>query len=211
MFKRFVESFELLPPQQVAGRIWVEPRLLATDGYRALAETFAGCSFENGLYRLHDAISGPAAASLIADAFPEFATRACPFGYDWLGRQFAIDTARQAAGQPLMLLLEPGTADALEIPLPFSAFHNEELVDYRDAALASGFFALWAEESSAALPLARDDCVGYRVPLFLGGDDTVDNLEVIDLDVYWTTCGQLRRGTLRLPEGTSIKDVSTRR
>jgi hypothetical protein len=89
-------------------------------------------------------------------------------------------------------------------------FHDEELVEYRDAALASGFFDTWALDHGSALPLAGDHCVGYRVPLFLGGRDTVDNLEVIDLDVYWTTCGQLRRGTLELPEGTSVRDVSRR-
>ena len=210
MLKRFLDEFRLLPPEQVAGVTWREPRLLAADGYEKFAERFAGCSFENGLYRLHDATSGPLALSWIADAFPEFASRACPFGYDWLGRQFAIDTGRAHAGQPLVLLLEPGTGEGLEIPLAFGAFHDEELVEYRDAALASGFFDTWAQGHGAALPLAQGDCVGYRVPLFLGGRDTVDNLEVIDLDVYWTTCGQLRRGTLQLPEGTSIKDVSSR-
>jgi hypothetical protein len=208
MFEPFLDEFRLLPPEQVAGVTWRETRLLAADGYEGLAQRFAGCSFENGLYRLHDATSGPLALSWIAETFPEFARRACPFGYDWLGRQFAIDTGRMHAGQPLVLLLEPGTGQRLEIPLTFGAFHDEELVEYRDAALATGFFDTWAQAHPRALPLAQGDCVGYQVPLFLGGRDTVDNLEVIDLDVYWTTCGQLRQGTLQLPEGTSIKDVS---
>jgi Domain of unknown function (DUF1851) len=210
MFEPFLDEFRLLPPEQVAGATWREPRLLAVDGYGGLAERFAGCTFENGLYRLHDASSGPAALSLIVEAFPEFASRACPFGYDWLGRQFAIDAGRTEAGQPLVLLLEPGTGEGLEIPLTFGAFHDEELIEYRDAALASGFFDAWKQDHGTALPLAHGDCVGYQVPLFLGGRDTIDNLEVIDLDVYWTTCGQLRRGTLQLPEGTSIRDVSSR-
>jgi len=160
----------------------------------------------------HDvlATSGPLALAWIGEAFPEFASRACPFGYDWLGRQFAIDTGRSHAGQPLVLLLEPATGEGLQIPLVFGAFHNEGLVEYRDAALASGFFNTWAQKHAGALPLAQGDCVGYQVPLFLGGRDTVDNLEVIDLEVYWTTCGQLRRGSLHMPEGTSIKGISSR-
>lgn len=208
MFESFLDDFRLLPPEQVAGAMWREPRLLAVKGYEELASKYAGCSFENGLYRLHDASSGPLALSLVAEAFPEFASRACPFGYDWLGRQFAIDAGRAQGGQPLVLMLEPGTGEGLEIPLSFGAFHNEELVEYRDAALATNFFDAWSQVQEAALPLASGDCVGYRVPLFLGGRDTVDNLEVIDLDVYWSTCGQLRRGSLQLPEGTSIKDVA---
>jgi hypothetical protein len=204
---RFEDEFRLLPAKQVAALAWQEPRLMAVDGYLELADRFAGCSFENGLYRLHDATSGPLALSWIAEAFPEFAGRVCPFGYDWLGRQFAVDAGRQQAGRPLVLLLEPGTGQALEIPRQFADFHSEELVQHRDAALASGFFEDWADAQGAVLPLAQGDCVGYRVPLFLGGRDTVDNLELLDLDVYWTLCAQLRRGTRHLPPGTSVTYV----
>jgi hypothetical protein len=52
--------------------------------------------------------------------------------------------------------------------------------------------------------------VGYGVPLFLGGQDVVDNLELTDLDVYWSVCGQLRCGAMSLPPGTSINQVSGR-
>ena len=58
------------------------------------------------------------------------------------------------------------------------------------------------------MPLKADECVGYRVPLFLGGQDVVDNLEVSDLGVYWSLCAQLRQGTRDLPTGTSIGSVS---
>jgi hypothetical protein len=46
--------------------------------------------------------------------------------------------------------------------------------------------------------------------LFLGGQDVVENLEVSDLEVYWSICGQLRRGALRLPQGTAINEVAKR-
>lgn len=208
MFERFLTQFALVPPAQTGGPMWREHRLLMVVGYDDLAGRFAGCSFENGLYRLHDASSGPRARRLIEDAFPSFSKRVHPFAFDWLGRQFAVDEGRMEAGQPLVLLLEPGTGEALEIPLTFEHFHNEELVDYKDAALASDFFAAWAGSYPANLPLAADHCVGYRVPLFLGGQDVVDNLEVIDVDVYWSLSGQLRHGTANMPPGTSIRGIS---
>lgn len=38
------------------------------------------------------------------------------------------------------MMLEPGTGEALVVPVPFSAFHDEELVDYTEEALAkSGY------------------------------------------------------------------------
>jgi hypothetical protein len=210
MFEKFLGNFQLLPPGQKATPAWQESSLLSTIGYPELADRVAGCTFESGLYRLHDSTTGPLALDWIAGEFPEFKARARPFGYDWLGRQFAIDIGRMQAGQPLVLLLEPGTGEGLEIPVTFDVFHDEELAQHADAALASEFFEEWAKAHGSELPLAADQCVGYRVPLFLGGRDSVENLEVIDLDVYWTTCGQLRQGALKLPEGTSIRDVSRR-
>jgi Domain of unknown function (DUF1851) len=50
-------------------------------------------------------------------------------------------------------------------------------------------------------------CVGYQVPLFLGGKDSLENLEITDLDVYWSLSGQLRQGTWVLPPGTAVVQV----
>jgi len=94
VFEVFASNFRLLPAGQVAGEPWRDPRLLSLADYPELAARFAGCSFENGLYRLQDARTGPQGEAWIAEAFPQFASRACPFGYDWL-RQ-AVRSGRQA-------------------------------------------------------------------------------------------------------------------
>lgn len=86
-------------------------------------------------------------------------------------------------------MLEPGTAEALEIPCNIETFHENELIQYREEALAASFYQQWLE--CGGLPPAVNQCIGYKKPLFLGGTDTVDNLEVSDLDVYWTIAGQL--------------------
>ncbi len=122
------------------------------------------------------------------------------FGFDWLGRQFSLDAGGDA-GDPEVVLFEPGTGQALEIPVPFSAFHDGELVENADAALALTSFRAWAGV------LRFDQCAGYGVPLFLGGADEFANLEVIDLDVYWTICGQLRTGTRALSAGSRVHEI----
>jgi Domain of unknown function (DUF1851) len=206
MFDRFAASFRLHAPGQKAGSPWADERLLGVAGYMQLAGGFAGCSFENGIYRLHDEATGPRAVSWIADSFPQFAARACPFGYDWLGRQFAVGSARLEGGEPLVLLLEPGTGEVLEIPYSFADFH-EHLDELREPALAGSFPASWARANAELLPLGISQCVGYKVPLFLGGKDSLENLEVIELEVYWLLSGQLRQGTRFLPPGSSIGHV----
>ena len=167
---------------------------------------FAGVAFENGLYRLHDVETGPRGAEWTAESFPRFASRVCPFAYDWLGRQFALDCGRVEDGEPQVLLLEPGTGEALEIPFSFARFH-EQLDELREPAPAASFFASWAPANPEVLPLGAMQCAGYKVPLFLGGEDSVDNLEIINLEVYWSLSGQLREGTRVLPPGTSVRQV----
>lgn len=208
MFERFRAEYALLREPESQGQIWWHERFAGVEGYPDFAGEFAGATFSRGLYRIHDDRTGPQALTFIAKAFPEFAVRVCPFGYDWLGRQLAIDSGRVVGGQPQVLLLEPGTGEALEIPLSFAAFHDEEVIDYADAALAKEFFTTWTLGSPHAVPLGRDRCVGYRVPLFLGGQDDVENLEVSDLELYWSICGQLRNGVRALPPGASISEVA---
>ena len=70
MFERFTASFRLLPAGQKPGLLWADDRLVAADGYRELAGRFAGCSFENGIYRLHDETTGPLGGAWIAESFP---------------------------------------------------------------------------------------------------------------------------------------------
>jgi Domain of unknown function (DUF1851) len=192
VFERFAASFTLLPADQKPSTPFEDPDLLGVRGYRELASRFAGCGFDGGLYRVHSNQTGRLGRQLAAEAFPEYAGRARPFGYDWLGRQFAIDLARVEDGEPLVLMLEPGTGQALEIPTTFVEFHDAELVDEADAALAADFFEQWRSLHPDTIPLDPNACVGYRVPLFMGGADETDNLEVNDLDVYWTLFGQLR-------------------
>ena len=67
-------------------------------------EYCSGKSFLNGLYRIHDTADIPKWNDIAGRAFPEFAGIIKVFGYDWLGRHFAVDSRDNT-----ILLLEPGT------------------------------------------------------------------------------------------------------
>jgi hypothetical protein len=187
---------------------WLCENLIAVDGYQEFAREFAGGAFAGGLYRVHDSETGPQGEAAIAEVFADFEKRAIPFAFDWLGRQFAIDLARTEAGQPSILLMDPGAGEALEIPEDFVGLHERELVDYADAALAEQFFGEWKGDHRDQPPLQRGECVAYKIPLFLGGLDGLENVELSDLNVYWSMCGQLRRGTAHLAHGTPIDRVA---
>jgi hypothetical protein len=164
-----------------------------------------GMTFNHGLYRVLRTDQLDSAKKAIEEVFPEYTGRVVPFAFDWLGRYFTADLARIADEKPLVLMLETGAGEAMEIPTSVLDFHDIELVDFSNDALAVHFWTQWRTKHWDEL--AYTDCVGYKVPLFLGGEDTVENLEVIDLSVYTEICGQLRRKLRTLPIGKTIRNV----
>jgi hypothetical protein len=50
--------------------MWRDDRLLSAVGYSEFAGRYAGFSFENGLYRMHDEKTGPRGEAWIAGSFP---------------------------------------------------------------------------------------------------------------------------------------------
>jgi hypothetical protein len=163
----------------------------------------------DGAYRLHRPEDVPAFTRLAQAAFPEFSERIVCFGADWLGRQFATDASRLVSGVPQVLMLEPGTGEALEIPVDQRAFHEHELAEEPDAVAAYSFFKSWL--AAGGVCPAYTECVGYQRPLYLGGADEMANLHVVDLDVYWTLSAQLLAQVRGLPVGTKIGSVSMAR
>lgn len=63
-------------------------------------------------------------------------------------------------------------------------------MEFGDAALAEDFQKVWLANGGRSP--SYTECVGYKVPLWLGGSDDIENLQTVDLDVYWHVTGQLR-------------------
>jgi hypothetical protein len=180
---------------------------LAID-YPALKDFFlryAGTSFGNGLYRVVSHFHMAASDEFIAGAFPEFVGRATCFSYDWLGRLFALDFHRQEGGDFGVLMFEPGAGKVLEIPANLISFHENELINYANEALATDFYEQWLMNGGEKPN--TDQCIGYKKPLFLGGGDTIKNLELANLEVYWAVSAQLISKTRYLPAGTKINNI----
>jgi hypothetical protein len=175
------------------------------DVMKFLSE-YQGTTFNRGLYRVLSSRTTEKWSHLIAAGFPDYADRIWPFACDWLGRMFVLDNERIINGNPLILMMEPGTGEALQVPADFREFHEKILIDDADAAVAVDAFEEWMMIHPTDLRL--DQCIGYITPLFLGGKDEPENFETSDLEVYWGICAQLLQRTRHLPHGAKIGTVN---
>lgn len=200
MFARFLDRYPL--PDGRAGELWDAGPLLGTAGYADLARQAAGLPLCGGLLRLAGAREGRLASAFVREGFPELAAVAVPFAVDWIGRVVALDQSRP----PGLLLIEPGSAAAFEIDESFAGFFNVAVVDDPDLFLAADLFREW-RASGGEVPGAGQ-CAGFKVPLFLGGNGDAANLELTDLEVYWSFAAQMRHATRGLPPGTQISGVT---
>lgn len=157
------------------------------DVYSAFLSQLGGEQFGDGLFISFASTDIEKWTKIAEEAYPGLKGSIKLFGHDWLGRIFAID--HRESRKNLILMLEIGTGMALEIPCTFEDFLNEEMILYTDACLAKRFYEEWRSIGNSAPQYGQ--CVGYKVPLFLGGVDDVANIENGDMEVYWRLLSQM--------------------
>lgn len=162
---------------------------------------FSSISFNNGIYRIINGSMQSRWNSFISDYFAAY-TGVQVFASDWHGRIFASDKEKHNR----IFIFDISFDEVLEIPVSFSDFHNIEMVDFEEDLLCKNFYQSWLEYSINTIP-SLDECIAYKTPPCLGGIDSVNNLELINMDVYWTICGQILLQTRGLPDGTHIGKI----
>jgi len=158
------------------------------DLYQDFISQLGGRQFGNGVFSSFSANNAEEWRQLVFEAFPETKGSFKLFGYNWMGNCFGIDTRPGKNEQ--ILLFEIGTGDLLILSPSLSKFLNEEIPQRHTAALASEYFKEWVKHTKSAP--SYGNCVGYIVPPFLGGEYAFDNLEISDMEVYWSILGQIR-------------------
>ena len=149
------------------------------DSSEQFLKSMGGRSFLNGMYRIFDEKSIPKWNEIIGKTFPPAMGKIMVFGYDWLGRSFAIYNETDT-----VLMFEPGTGEAFDTDFNFYDFHNKEIPTNHLVCLASEYYEKWRKANNNYI-LPHNKCAGYKVPLFLNGKDVVENLEISDMEVYW--------------------------
>lgn len=148
-----------------------------------------------------------AAVEFVETAFPAWKGHVAPFGCDWMGRIFAIDGSGRtgSAGERSASLLDPATRDLLQVPATVTEFHNVILVEEGDLAYEETLWTAWLSEHPRGLDYS--EVAGWRIPAFLGGELTLENLEIQPASVYWGIAGQLIAKAFGLEPGQRIAGV----
>lgn len=166
---------------------------------------YCGHSFNEGMLRFHDSVSGPAFRELLLSAFPELKrAKADVVAFDWNGRQL-IATKEGRRGDPLLKIADIGRGDIMdvtELSRFASGLGNDALIDPTFDADMFQAWKLAVDGDGQGIPFSS--CVEFATPLYLGGAESVDNLALIDIQVSWGVGAQIWTQVKNLPAGTPV-------
>jgi len=138
-------------------------------------------SVDKRLYTFHSNETARSWRTIVGTFF-EVAPSVEFFAFDWRGNQIAFD-----ASQSSVLMFDVATGEFFRIDSGLLQFHDEIMACDPDVPSRKAY-RRWLKKNSE---LKQGQCVGFRIPLVLGGRDELSNMEAVDMDVYWNIVGQL--------------------
>ena len=163
-----------------------------------IATDIQGRSFDNGLVRFHCRASLERWTGIIRDRIRPSTSDILPLFFDWEGRQFFHheEGARTYFFDPATKEIDWLTKSASEL---LGRICSDE---GRDVLGAEVFEA--ARQHLGGPVLGYDECIGFVLPLFLGGDEAPSNREISNLEVFWEVSRQISEQISDVPDGTRV-------
>lgn len=146
-----------------------------------LIKLYGGCSFSNGLFRIHSSETSQKWLEIIESSFDNYKGVFVPFGFDWAGKQFG----KKIDGETIYLF-DINFGEVFTLESTISDFFNIDLVDHKNETINSELFFV------QKIHLKFNEIAGLKIPIRLGGTDSLDNFEIIDSEVDWEINDQLK-------------------
>ena len=185
MYRDFLEFFKKSVQYNIYG-----------NDYRTFIIAFGGMQFGKGMFTVFDKGDALDWERKIAKTFPEYKGMFRAFGCDWMGRCFAVP----AKNEEKIIMFDPGVLEVYEVPLNLRDFVNRAIPLNTNECLAADSFISWYRAYGEEL--GKNRCVGYKVPLFLGGVEEAENFELQEMDVYWDMVTKAAMKLRGIPEET---------
>ena len=154
-----------------------------------------GKIFEKGMFQFFSFQNAFKWTKLIShEYFAEFKNQLFCFAITWQGCIIAVDKNNQS-----IHLFDPATCEyfALE-DTSIKNFLQDEFIEIEDEII-------YPEDFNNSLSylkienLNSEKSIGHKVSLFLAGEDSFENLEVIDTEVMWDLQIQIAEGINEIP------------
>ena len=112
--------------------------------------------------------------------------------FDGNGKQYL--TAKVSGSCDLMVVVADSAAGSVEPLASVQTFAAVLKADNMPEYFGGDIYDQWrVAVGKPDAGLAFTECVEYTMPLWLGGQDDITNLTLIDMDVSWTVCAQARQ------------------
>ncbi|GAA3375492.1 hypothetical protein GCM10020367_43510 [Streptomyces sannanensis] len=170
-------------------------------------ERMAGRTLANGFLRFHTPDSAHESYAACARMIEGLEGRYFPFAFDWMGRELLFDIREPGRRPRYVIAVDPAEGEYLRTDLSLDEFFVA-VADEDEDALAFPYFEEWRATDPGSGLLGFDQVVGYKVPLSLGGEDSVANMELTARRVYFELSTQIALQIRDLPEGTPISGVT---
>lgn len=160
-----------------------------------------GRSFNHGLIRFHSSTSRPRWAGIIKNHIRLSPSETLPLFFDWEGRNvfFHRESGRTYFVDPSTNEVDWVTQSIVELLEKICSNEGPDVLDEEDFEAA--------RRHLGGPSLGFDECIGFVLPLFLGGSEEPSNREVTDMEVFWEINRQLTEQTNDLQVGTPIEGI----
>ncbi len=160
----------------------------------------------NGLYTIVTRDEASRLTKLAESIFPMASGKIAVYAVDWMGRLFATDTSTpDSIGAATVACFDFAEPSSFTTQANFEDFHNVVAIDMMAELFNMEQFTQWTSKN--APPNDETSCIGYKVPLFLGGQDNQDNMERMDRSVYLHMLSELWSSATNLPSGSVVNQI----
>ena len=160
-----------------------------------------GRSFNHGLIRFHSSASRPRWTEIIKDHIRLSPSETLPLFFDWEGKNIFY---HRESGRTFFV--DPSANDVDWLTQSIAELLDKVCSDEGPDILNEEDFEA-ARQHLGEPSLGFEECVGFVLPLFLGGSEEPSNREVADMEVYWEINRQLTEQTKDLRAGISIEGI----
>ena len=153
---------------------------------KSIIEIAQGKIYERGLFRIYNFKNILRRTQKGKEYFSSERSDYYCFGCDWTGRQFAVNYDNSH-----IFMLDHSINEFSHLKSTLEIFFCDFLVNMKnDVLLGTEFINIM--DHLKIDQLVENQVLGFKVPLFLGGKDQLDNYIISDLDMDWDVSLQIK-------------------